>query len=174
MTALDITVLLLVGWFGVRGLMNGFVSEILSLVAWVAAIAVVKLFHAPVSAALVDRVGTASGASVLAFSLLFGVTFMAGRFIANRIGAASKSSLLGPFDRVLGLGFGAVKGLLGASMIFLFASLLYDTVYGGKSVRPEWMRESRTYPLLNATSRALVDFIDQRRKTGGGVNKPSG
>ena len=59
MTALDITVLLLVGWFGVRGLMNGFVSELLSLVAWVAAIAVVKLFHTPVSAALVDRVGTA-------------------------------------------------------------------------------------------------------------------
>jgi membrane protein required for colicin V production len=167
MTALDIIVLLLVGWFGVRGLQNGFVTESLSLAAWVVAIIAVKTFHGPTAAALTNRVGTASGASVLAFALLFGGTFLIGRIIANRIGRASKSSVLGAFDRALGVGFGALKGLIGASVLFLFASLLYDTVFGGKSERPGWMVESRTYPLLNATSRALVDFVDERRKNGG-------
>jgi membrane protein required for colicin V production len=174
MTALDILVLLLVGYFGVKGLSRGFVNEALSLVAWVAAIAAVKLFHTPLAEALVGPVGTSSGSSVLAFALIFGITFMIGRLIANRIGAATKSSGLGAFDRVLGFGFGAIKGLLGASLIFLFASLLYDTVYGGKSERPGWMVESRTYPLLNATSRALVTFVDQRRNGGGGPTPPTG
>ncbi len=170
MTALDIIVLLLVGWLGLRGLQNGFVTESLSLAAWVVAVVAVKAFHGPTAAALTDRVGTASGASVLAFALLFGGTFVLGRMTANRIGRASKSSVLGPVDRALGMGFGALKGLIGASVFFLFASLLYDTVFGGKSERPEWMIDSRTYPLLNATSRALVDFVDERRTNGGVVN----
>lgn len=174
MTALDIIVLLLVGWFGYRGLQRGFVAETLTLVAWLAAMAAVKLFHTTAAAALVDRVGTVAGASVLAFALLFGGTFLAGRFVADRFGAASKSSMLGSFDRMLGLGFGALKGLIAASIIFLFVSLVHDTIFGGKSQRPGWMVESRSYALLNATSGALVDFIDERRRNGGGEGSGSG
>lgn len=167
MTALDIIVLLLVGGIAVRGLARGFVTEAMSLVAWIAAIAAVKVFHSPVTASLVGKVGTESGASVLAFALIFGITFMLGRFVANRLGTVSKSSALGAFDRLLGFGFGAIKGLIGATLIFLFATLLYNTFYGGMAERPSWMTESRTYPLLNATSRALVDFVEQRQKSGG-------
>ena len=84
MTALDIIVLLLVGGIGIRGLMRGFVAEAMSLVAWIAAIAAVKLIHAPVSAALAKPVGTDGGAAVLAFALVFGVTFVAGRLSHRR------------------------------------------------------------------------------------------
>lgn len=173
MTALDIIVLLLVGWLSFRGLSNGFVSEALSLIAWVLAIAAVKLFHAPIAELLTIPVGTEAGASVLAFALVFGVTFMIGRAVAGRLGKVSKASALGSFDRILGAGFGALKGLIGASLIFLFASLLYDTVYGGKSQRPEWMTASKTYPLLNATSGALVSFVEERRKNGGAPVEPA-
>ena len=167
MTALDILVLLLVGGIGARGLSRGFVTEAMSLVAWVVAIAAVKLFHGAVSAALVGIVGTQGGAAVLAFALIFGITFMIGRYAANRMGHVSKSSALGSFDRLLGFGFGALKGLIGASLIFLLASLVYNTIYGGRSERPDWMTESRTYPLLNAISRARVDFVHDRQETGG-------
>jgi membrane protein required for colicin V production len=44
--------------------------------------------------------------------------------------------------------------------------LVYNTFYGGLAERPDWMTNSRTYPLLNATSRALVDFVEQRQKAG--------
>jgi membrane protein required for colicin V production len=173
MTALDIIVLLLVGWLSFRGLSNGFVSEALSLIAWILAIAAVKLFHTPIAELLTIPVGTEAGASVLAFALVFGVTFMIGRAVAGRLGKVSKASALGSFDRILGAGFGALKGLIGASLIFLFASLLYDTVYGGKSQRPEWMTASKTYPLLNATSGALVSFVEERRKNGGAPVEPA-
>jgi membrane protein required for colicin V production len=164
MTALDIIVLLLVGGAGVLGMSRGFITETLSLGAWVLAIAAVKVLHSPVSAALAEPVGTDAGAAVLAFALIFGLTMLAGRMIARRIGEQSKKSVMGPFDRVLGLGFGAIKGLIGASLIFLFVSLIYDTIYGSKAKRPAWMEESSSYPLLNASSRALVNFVEERRK----------
>jgi membrane protein required for colicin V production len=70
---------------------------------------------------------------------------------------------VGPFDRLLGGGFGALKGLIGATLLFLAASLLYDLFYGRSAERPEWMLQSRTYPLLNASGRAIVDFVEARR-----------
>jgi membrane protein required for colicin V production len=169
MTALDMIVLLLVGGAAVLGFTRGFVTETLSLGAWVVAIIAVKLLHGPVSEMLAGIVGTESGAAVLAFSLIFGIAIFGGRMAARAIGARSKQSALGSFDRVLGVGFGAVKGLIGASLIFLFVSLIYDTIYGGRSERPAWMQESKTYPLLNASSRALVTFVEERRKNGGGT-----
>ncbi len=173
MTSLDIFVLVLTSYFGVKGLSRGFVSEALSLIAWVAAIAAVKLLHTPVTEALTGQVGTHGGASALAFTLIFGIVFAVGRMVANQIGNATKSSSLGFIDRVLGVGFGAIKGILGAAIAFLLVALIYDTVYGGKSARPGWMVESRSYSLLDATSRAIITFVDERRKNGGAPAKPS-
>ena len=54
MTGLDILVLALMGGAAALGFSRGFVTEALSLGAWVFAIAVVKTFHAPVAAALIS------------------------------------------------------------------------------------------------------------------------
>lgn len=166
MTALDILTLLLMGGAGLLGFQRGFVTESLSLVAWVMALVAVKIFHSPVTAILEGTVGTWGGGAVLAFALIFGITFMIGKMIARSMGDKSKKSFIGGFDRVLGLGFGALKGLIGATLIYTVAALANDTIYGGASDRPGWMTESRTYPLLDASSRALVDFIGERRKAG--------
>ena len=169
MTALDIFVLLLIGGGAVFGLWRGFVMETLSLIAWVLAIFAIRLFHAPVADMLTAFVGTESGAAVLAFALVFGVTFLGGKFLAGALGARTRKSVLGPVDRVLGGGFGAVKGLIGATLLFMAFNLVYDTIYGGQARRPEWMRESRTYPLLSASGAAISEFIDERRRRGGGT-----
>ena len=73
--------------------------------------------------------------------------------------------MLGPVDRVLGGVFGALKGLLGATLFFLLANLATDMVYGPQADRPEWMTRSRTFPLLNASGRAIVDWVEARRLT---------
>ncbi|WP_324749896.1 CvpA family protein [Sphingomonas sp. LY54] len=164
LTAFDIIVLLLVGGGLFFGFLRGFVGEVLSLGAWVAAIVALKFFHGPVSAGLEGPVGTPSGASVLAFALIFGIVFVAGKLIAGRIGGATRSSVIGPVDRVLGAGFGALKGLIGATLLYLAANLVYDTIWGKASERPQWMATSRTYPLLNASGRAIVDFVEARRE----------
>jgi len=37
-------------------------------------------------------------------------------------------------------------------------------VYGAQAERPGWMTKSRTYPLLNASGRAIVDWVEARRQ----------
>jgi membrane protein required for colicin V production len=163
MTALDIIVILLVGAGLVTGWFKGFVGEVLSLAAWIVAIVFLKLLHGPVTDVLAGPVGTHAGAAVLAFALVFGLVFLAGKFVSRRVGGGVKRSVIGPVDRVLGAGFGALKGLIGATLLYLGANLVYDTVYGGDAQRPAWLAESKTYPLLYASGRAIVDFVDWRR-----------
>lgn len=163
MTGLDIAVLALLGIAAFLGAMRGFVQETLSLIAWLLAVLAVKFFHTPLAAALADHVGTMAGAAVAAFLLLFGGTFVLGKLLAGALGKRTRQSVLGPVDRVLGLGFGFVKGLLAATLVFLALTFLLDTLGGGPRNRPAWLRDSRTYPLLNATSRAMVDYLSRRR-----------
>jgi len=48
-------------------------------------------------------------------------------------------------------------------LFFLLANLGTDMVYGPQADRPEWMTRSRTFPLLNASGRAIVDWVEARR-----------
>jgi len=98
--------------------------------------------------------------------VVFFITFIGVRVIAQRIGGYTRGSLIGPVDRVLGAGFGALKGLIGATLLYLLASLVYDTAFGRTAERPAWMAQSRSYPLLNASGRAIVDFVEARRRSG--------
>jgi len=163
LTAMDIVVLLLIGGGAVMGVLRGFVMEVLSLFAWAAAIFALKLIHGPVASLLVHVVKSPSGASVLSFVLVFGVVFFGGKLLAASLGQRTKKSVLGSFDRILGLGFGALKGLLIATVLFLGVNLVYDTIWGSTSQRPEFVRNARTYPLLNASGRAVVDWVQRRR-----------
>lgn len=163
LTALDVLVLLAVGSGAVLGFMRGFVKESVALLAWIVAIAAVRVGHGTVTSTLTGPVGTSAGAAVLSFALLFGVVFLAVRMVGSALGKTMRASLLGPFDRILGLGFGALKGLIIATLLFLFLGMIYDTVYGGKAKRPMWMTESRTFPLLQAGSAAIVEYVAKRR-----------
>lgn len=160
----DIAVLIAVGGSALLGLKRGFVTEVLALFAWVAIVFALKIAHLPLSKMLTGTIGTSSGAAVLAFALLAGGTYFLGRLVANAIGGRVRSSVLGPVDRALGFGFGALKGLILASLAFLLIVLVLDTIGGGPTRRPLWLKEARTYPLLNATSAGIADFVDRRRR----------
>ena len=166
MTALDIFVILVVGGAALIGFVRGFAHEVLALFAWIVAIVALKLFHEPLAGRLVESVGTEAGAAVLAFALLFVPTYIAVKLFAKAVGGRTRRSVLGPVDRILGGGFGMVKGLLGATLIFLLANLATDMVYGGDAERPGWMRDSRSYNLLNASGRAVVDWVEERKQPG--------
>ena len=62
------------------------------------------------------------------------------------------------------LGFGALKGLIFASLAFLLIVLVLDLLGGGPSRRPAWIVQARTYPLLSATSASIADVVDRRRR----------
>lgn len=162
-TLLDIIVLLFVGGGALLGVMRGFVTEFLSLFAWIAAVIALKLFYAPAAVLLGGVLHTPTGAKLLAFVLVFALVFFGGRLIADRVGQRTRNSILGPVDRVLGLGFGAVKGLIGVTLIFMLGNLVYDLGFGGASARPDWVRDARSISLLQASRHAIGGFVAYRR-----------
>ena len=166
MTALDVFVFLLLIGGAAVGFVRGFVHEVMSLFAWVVGIAMLKLFHGQLWTGLESSFDFSSpAAAVLAFAILFVPSFLVVKLLARSLGGKTRRhSVLGPFDRVLGGGFGGLKGLLGATLFFLLANLATDMVYGPQADRPQWMTKSRTYPLLNASGRAIVDWVEARRK----------
>lgn len=163
LTGLDIIVLLVIGGAAVLGFIRGFVTEVLALLAWLLVVMALKLFHAPLAELLAGWVGTAQGGAVLAFAIVAGLTYFGGRMVARAVGGRMRDSFLGPIDRALGLGFGALKGLVLCSVAFLLVVLVFDTVGGGPAQRPKWITDSTTYPLLDASSATIADFVDRRR-----------
>ena len=162
MTGFDIIVLVIVGVAAVGGFMRGFVQEILSLGAWILAIFAIRFLHTDLYTAIEPYIGTQSGAAVLAFVLLLLIPYAAMKLIAGRLGEKSRASLLGPIDRVLGFGFGAIKGAIIVVLAFAVLVLGYDTIWGVQG-RPAWISTARTYAVVNAASDELVELIDSRR-----------
>ncbi|MFM2302071.1 MAG: hypothetical protein RLZZ84_1807 [Pseudomonadota bacterium] len=163
MTGFDIAILTAVGLGAIIGFMRGFVQEVLAFAAWVIALFAIHNLHTALSAWLEPHVGTQSGAAVLAFAALLVVPFGIVKFLANRMGAASRNSVLGPIDRVIGFGFGAVKAMVIAVLAFSLLVLGYDTIWGAGG-RPTWITQARAYPFINAASEKLVTMIAERRQ----------
>ncbi len=164
MTGFDIAVLLMVGLGAVTGFMRGFVQEVLALAAWVFALFAIHYMHTPLSLAIEPTIGTSSGASVLAFALLLLVPYGVVKLLGNRLGQASRNSVLGPIDRLIGFGFGGLKGVIIAVLAFSVLMLGFDVAWGAGG-RPQWITQSRSYPFVNAASEELVKMIAERRRS---------
>lgn len=162
MTGFDFIVLGIVAIAAVGGFMRGFVQEILSLAAWILAAFAIRYLHTPLTAAMAGYIGYGISTGILAFALLLLIPYAAMKVIANNLGSASRSSPLGPIDRVLGFGFGGLKGVVVVVIAFSLLVLGYDTVWGVGG-RPTWITTARSYDLVDGGSRSLVEIIAERR-----------
>ena len=166
MTGFDIAVLIMVGFGALAGLSRGFVQEFITLLAWVGAVLAIHNLLPQLSEALLPYVHTSSGASVLGFAILLLVPYATVKLLAARLGEASRASVIGPIDRLLGLGFGAVKGVVVVVLGFTVLALGYDVTWG-RDGRPEWITQARSYPFIDASSAKLVDLLAKRRAESG-------
>ena len=162
MTGFDLIVLIIVGVAAVGGFMRGLVQEVLSLASWILAAFAIYYLHIPLTSALRELYDAEPATSILAFALLLLIPYAAMKLIAGNVGEASRASVLGPIDRVLGFGFGAVKGSLIVVFAFSLLVLGFDSIWGYKG-RPGWIVNARTYPIADASSRQLVTLIAQSR-----------
>jgi membrane protein required for colicin V production len=162
MTGFDYLVFMVVGFTAIAGFFRGFVEEVLALAAWCVAMLAVHYGHAWLTGLLSGPLHGETSAGVVAFFLLLAVPYFATKLAARQLGSVSRSSALGPIDRVLGFGFGAVKGFIIMTLAFSLLVFAYDVVWGPKG-RPAWIKDGRTYPFLNAASEELMTMIGHRR-----------
>lgn len=163
LTAFDWVVIALVGLLSLTGLLRGFTQEAISLAGWIGAAIVVRIFHEDVTMWLVPRAGGEASGAIIAFLLLFFGTVIAAKLLANAAGGAARRSMLGPMDRLLGLGFGGLKGVILASVLFLLTQFATGYFDPDRSP-PEWLANSQSGPLLALSANAMVGWVQGFQK----------
>lgn len=160
LTAFDIFFFAAIGLFALLGLKRGFVTEILGLLAWVGGIIAVNLYF-DTGVELASRfIDSTVAASVLSVIALFLLTYFLLSLVAKALGGRVKNSVIGPLDRLLGLGFGAVKGLLLAVLAWMLLTLVFDLAPGD---RPDWLADARSGPVLALFAAEVETFVEERR-----------
>lgn len=120
-------------------LRRGFVKEALSLVTWVAAFVVARVFTDNLSVLLADYIDTPSARVIAAFAILFILTLIVGALINKMIGMIIEATGLSGTDRLLGMVFGLARG--GLLVVVLVALLGMSPV-----VQDRWWKESMLIP----------------------------
>src|SRR3569833_2444036 len=108
MTARDVFVFLLLLGGAAIGFVRGFVHEVISILAWIVGIAMLKLFHTQLWNGLENTFNTSEAAdAVLAFALLFVPSFILVKLLARSLGGRTRRRAgRGPGGRARGGGGG--------------------------------------------------------------------
>lgn len=137
---LDIVILVVAGLSAIVGLIRGFVREVLSLGAWIAAGWLTLTFYPDTLAWTHQYIESGLWAGVVggggSFIVILVVLTIFARLISRAI---QNNDLVGPLDRTLGMVFGLGRGAILVILGFIFTMTLVDS----KSKKPVWAAESR-------------------------------
>lgn len=139
MNWIDILILSMVGLSVLIGIFRGFIREALSLVSWGLAIAGGIYFHDMASNYFSTWISNPAMRSVVGFGAVFLVILIVCSLIAHLIGFLVKKSGLGGTDRMLGVVFGFVRGVLICGVCLLvvsFSPLKNNEVWQSSTLRP--------------------------------------
>lgn len=123
MTWFDYGVLLVIGISALVAVIRGLVREVLSLLSWVAAFIAASTYAGSIAPMLPAAIPDDSLRMLAAFLLVFGATLLAMVVITLAIVELVRVVGLGFIDRLLGLAFGLVRGLLIVLIVVLLAGL---------------------------------------------------
>lgn len=122
-------------------LLRGFVREALSLVSWAAAFFVALAFHTPMVGLLESMVEKPYLRDILAYVLLFTGTLVLGSLATHVIAELVKRTGLSGTDRLLGMIFGATRGMIVVlALLVLMPSPLTDID------KDPWWQQSQLIP----------------------------
>lgn len=133
-------------------LRRGFVKEALSLVTWVAAFIVARVFTDNLSVLLRDYIDTPSARVIAAFAILFIATLILGAIINKLISMIVMATGLSGTDRLLGMVFGIARGGL---LVVVIVALLGMTPV----IQDRWWQQSELIPhfaLMEGWTRGLA------------------
>lgn len=131
----DWAVIIVVVLSTVMSLRRGFIKEALSLVTWVAAFIIARMFHGNMVTLLGDQIESPVVRSIAAFAVLFVGTLIIGAAISFLIGTLIKMTGLTATDRLLGMFFGFARGII---LLTVAVALIRLTPF----VDAEWWKQS--------------------------------
>lgn len=139
----------------VIGLIRGFVREALSLVIWISAVVVARLFGGQLETLLVGHIETPSVRLMTAYALLFVATLLIGAMLSYLIGALIRATGLSGTDRLLGMVFGAARAfiIVMAIIILLPGFIPVD--------QDDWWKQAELIPHFQACEDWVIEAYGQ-------------
>ena len=137
----------------VISLARGFIKEALSLVIWIVALVVANVFSNRLEIFLVNAISTPSLRAMAAFLLVFIGVLLIGALLNFLIGLIVKATGLSGTDRLIGMLFGFVRGLL-----IVMILLIYVPNYVAINKDP-WFQQSQLIPYFSPYQSAVQKGI---------------
>lgn len=155
MVWVDWGILIVIALSVLFGALRGFVKEALGLAAWVIGFWVALAHWDMLAEKLHGPIGSRGTAAVVAFAILLIGVLMVGALINHFVAKGLEKSGLQPLDRLLGAGFGLVRGVAICAVLLMFAGLLHAD---GTAA---WKR-SKLVPYFGPVVKWLGTHLDDR------------
>ena len=178
LTYLDAALLAIVAISGLVAMYRGFTREVLSILSWVAAglallyfirshralaEEVAKQFSNPVQTMHVYIAQVAIGAIIFLFVLIVV------HLITSHVSDTVLDSRVGAIDRILGLGFGIVRGFILVVIPYMFAVSFVCKDGANRALSqgcqrgelPRWVEDARSLGVISQTSGTLYGILSR-------------
>ncbi|HVE03353.1 MAG TPA: CvpA family protein [Rhizomicrobium sp.] len=133
---------------------KGFISETLSIVAWAVA-AFASLYLGPWAGdRLYALISPPWLASLAGYAIVFLVVLIPLSLASSRLAQSVQHSPVGFIDRVLGMAFGVVRGV-----VVLGLAYLVFTAFVPIRSQPKWLTTARALPLIQSSSEVLLSLV---------------
>jgi membrane protein required for colicin V production len=119
----DIVILIITVLSSAFGLWRGLIKEVLSLLTWIAALLVSRVYSEPLAGLMTGMIENDGIRYVSAFAILFVIVMMFGTFLNFLMAKLLNVTGLKLADRLLGAGFGVARGVIIVLVIMFITSM---------------------------------------------------
>jgi membrane protein required for colicin V production len=138
MNEVDAIILVIIGLSCLFGIWRGLVKEVLSLVTWIAALALARLYSGVLADFMGNLISNESARYVTAFAIVFVLVVMTGTLVNHLISKLLTITGLKLVDRLLGGVFGVVRGSVIVIVILFITGVFVNET-------PQW-QDSQLIP----------------------------
>jgi membrane protein required for colicin V production len=175
---LDAALVAVVAISGLVAMYRGFTREVLSILSWVAAAVAafyVIFYQQDLAEGLARQLADPPAqvhriiARIIIGSGIFLVVLIIVHLITSHISDTVLDSRIGPIDRILGLGFGVVRGFILVVIPYMFAVSFVCKDGATRAIAqgcqpgelPGWIEDARSKNMIKSTGSTLFGVLDR-------------